>query len=162
MRARRNANTTGATLPSERERRLELRGKRLPKLPAKPDGGEWDERTLDWWREAMRSPQSKAYTTADRHALMLSFYLVDEFYTELADERSARGRVGRLTMLATEIRQSIARFGLTPRDRLSLHWHIPPDTDAPARTQGRQAPARITDYRSRLGAEDDDDSEDPA
>lgn len=153
IRSRRNRHTTAATLPSEREIRERLRGKKLPRLPRRTDGEEWDRRTSDWWREAMRSPMAEQYLAADRHGLLLAFTLIDEFYDQADDARGSKGRVSRLVMLAVEIRQQIARFGLTPRDRLSLHWHVPPDEEDEAPRGPGGPPAKIEDYRQALGEE---------
>ena len=95
------------------------------------------------------------YLDADLSGLYLAFVLIDEFYVEASSDRTARGHVGRLTMLATEVRQQIARYGLTPRDRLSLHWGIARDEeDAPTGgAGGTPARPKVVDIRSTLGQE---------
>ncbi len=155
VRARRNRHTTASTLPSQAERRLQLRGVKLPRLPRRPDDREWDKRTVDWWREVMRSPMGAEYLDADLHQLAMVFELIDEFYDQLDTERGTKGRISRLAMLSTEIRQQVARFGIAPRDRLSLHWHVPKD-EAPAAPEGSgtRSPTPIGDYRDALGGEE--------
>lgn len=133
------------------------RGTKLPihlRLPERIEGEEpWTRQAVSWWQEVATSPQSTVYTEADRHGLYLAFSLIDEFYRELATPAATRGRVGRLTMLAVEIRQQIARYGLTPRDRLSLHWAIEDDEDETTPTgNGPKGNVTKVDFRSGLGA----------
>lgn len=161
VRRRRNVATSAAVLPSQAEMRRRFRGRRgtkLPKhlvLPPRPDGEPWQQRTLDWWQETVTSPMATQYLDADLHGLYMAFALIDEFYVELASSRRARGHIGRLTMLAVEVRQQVARFGITPRDRLSLHWGVADDeVEQPKGGGDGGAPTpRVTDIRSRLGQE---------
>jgi len=152
-RARRNRATTAATLESQKAAHERHRGERLPKLPARPPDAEpWDKRTVAWWRETMRSPMAGQYLDADLPVLHVAFELIDEFYATLETARGTKGRRPALIGLALEIRQQIARFGLTPRDRLSLHWAVPADEeddpDGP-----RAAPPPMVDPRFKLGQE---------
>ena len=93
------------------------------------------------------------YLDADMHGLYLVFALIDEFYRELAEPVATRGRIGRLSMLSVEIRQQIARYGLTPRDRLALHWSIAADDEEATGPDagGGGTRGNVTDFRSALG-----------
>lgn len=145
-------------LPSEAAMRDHWRGRRghnLPKqlqLPTRPDGESWDELTLAWWQEAITSPMGTRFLAADVAGLRFAFVLVDEFYREWRQGPS-RGWHGRLQILAVEVRQQIARFGLSPRDRLALHWGVAEDEELqPAGGDGPK-PRNVSDIRSVLGEE---------
>lgn len=130
------------------------RGKKLPvhlQLPPHPSGRDWSERTIEWWEDAVTSPMGTRYTRADLHGLVVAFVIIDEFYVQASADMTARGAIGRLTMLATEARQQIARYGLTPRDRLSLHWAIAADPEEQDRRGPAPTPTPIDDYRAALG-----------
>lgn len=101
----------------------------------------------------MRSPMAQQYLAEDLQHLGMVFELIDEFYHQVRDDRERKGRIGRLVMLSTEIRQQVARFGLAPRDRLSLHWHVPIDDDEPSKA-GPERPPNIADFRDTLGGEE--------
>lgn len=160
-RRRRNVATSAAVLPSQRSMRERFKGRRgskLPKslqLPPALSGREWHQRTLDWWQEAVTSPMATRWLDADRHGLYAAFEIIDEFYFQLEEPRGTKGRAGRIGLLAAEIRQQIARFGLSPRDRLALHWAVADDEEdeTPKRGGGGRPPSRITDYRASLGQE---------
>lgn len=159
LRARRNVATSASVLPSQDAMRQVFRGRRgtkLPKhlqLPPRPDDQPWQPRTVEWWQDAVTSPMGTRYLDADLHGLYLAFAIIDTFYREVIDGPS-RGHIGRLTMLATEVRQQIARYGLTPRDRLSLHWAIAEDEDQRSPRGGTPSPRdKVTDIRNVLGQE---------
>lgn len=160
VRRRRNVATSAAVLPSQAEMRRRFKGRRgskLPKhlrLPERPDQAPWQDATVAWWQETVTSPMGTQFLDADLHGLFMAFVLIDEFYVEAGSDRFARGHIGRLTMLATEVRQQIARYGLTPRDRLSLHWGIGQDEEeAPKGSGGAPPRTNITDIRDALGQE---------
>lgn len=158
-RRRRNPATTASVLPSQKEMTARFRGRRGThlaarlRLPPRPDGQEWLQQSLDWWQEVVHSPMATRYVDADRHGLYMAFALIDEFYRELASTPS-KGRAGRLAQLAVEVRQQIARYGLTPRDRLSLHWGIADDEEEDQPRGGGQGPSNLSDFRSALGTEE--------
>lgn len=154
VRRRRNVATSAAVLPSQKEMRERWKGKRLPahmRLPGRPDGDEWEDRTVAWWREVMKSPQATRYLDSDLGGLFLAFVLIDEFYKIASLDRMTKGRLAQMGKLAGEIRQQIARYGLTPRDRLSLHWGVAADEEDEAPRRGPASVTAMKDYRDVLG-----------
>lgn len=103
LRQRRNRVSTAATLPASGGCR------RAPPLPAHRD---WHPLTRAWWRSIWRSPMSAEWLPSDLHGLVLLADLRDRYWTKPT------------VMLAGEIRQQEARFGLSPIDRRRLQWTI--------------------------------------
>lgn len=154
VRRRRNVATSAAVLPSQKNMRARWKGRKLPshmRLPDRPDGEAWEDRTVAWWRDVMRSPQATRYLDADLGGLYIAFVLIDEFYKIAALDRLTKGRLAQMGKLASEIRQQIARYGLTPRDRLSLHWGVTPDEEDEGPKRGPAPVTKMQDYRGSLG-----------
>ena len=106
LRQRTNRTSTQATLSTAGKRR------RMPPLPARTDGTEWDERTLAFWRDTWRSPMASEFLKADTHGLYILAELVEVFWREPTAARAA------------EIRLQRQCFGLTPIDRRRLQWEV--------------------------------------
>lgn len=104
-RARRNRYSTGATLEASPAQRHEL-----------PDDTDWHAMTRVWWATVWSSPMAGEWVDGDIPALVRVARLDHEFWSATDPEKMVR--------LAAEIRQSQARFGLTPMDRRSLQWEI--------------------------------------
>lgn len=131
IRQRRNKVTTAAKLEGGPVL------KRLPALPRRPEGHEWDPRTLAWWRDLRRSPMSAEFIESDRHGLFLLADLVDRYW-----------KTGSLNV-AKEIRLQGASFGLTPIDRRRLQWEVKP-SGSQERTVRRTVEAPADDPRRLL------------
>lgn len=103
-----------------------------PELPA--EGGPWHPMTLAWWDSLRRFPAMASepdvgwaflFDTAFLHSLMWS------------DEE---------VKLAAEIRLRVAKFGVTPEDRMRLKIKVLSPSDVPA---DAAAAAGVTDIASR-------------
>lgn len=89
---------------------------RQPKLPAWPDEeGDWPERTKEWWKAWGKVPQAAAFDQGEWE------YLLD---TAWVHARFWRGVAG----TAAELRLRMAKFGVTPEDRMRLRMtRVNPD-----------------------------------
>ena len=130
-RARANKAATAATLYVAPEGGGDQVARVVPVLPEvrSPDGDvmEWDERTLEWWRDLWSSPMSAEYHESDIHQLYLLAMLYDQFWRFPS------------TALAAEIRLQRQSFGLTPYDRRRLEWTIETSEEAKDRGDRRRA-----------------------
>lgn len=68
--------------------------------------------TRAWWRSWVTSPQAPLFTVTDWMRLRLLALLVDAYVREPTPSRLA------------EIRQTEAKYGATPEDRLRLRWRF--------------------------------------
>jgi hypothetical protein len=124
IRQRRNVKTEAAELsatPPDIE---------IPQLP-NPDNREWHALSISWWDGVWKSPMAARYLAADVQTLGMVAMLVDDFYkSQRTQER---------LVLAAEIRQQTARFGLSNWDRNRMNWTIAaPAEDKPVSQSRRR------------------------
>jgi hypothetical protein len=104
----------------------------------------WHHLTKAWWSRVWSSPMGPEYIEADLDGLYITAGLVDVFWqTGGTDAR-----------IAGEIRQQMARFGMSPLDRRRLEWTIErPDDDEQSPSSAPPPPQPTgTDARSILRA----------
>ncbi|EFQ84725.1 hypothetical protein HMPREF0063_10066 [Aeromicrobium marinum DSM 15272] len=151
------------TLPAKGRRG---RVPRFPLLPHKaraeqdvgddPDGSkltvvraeDLDDRELQLWREAWKTPQAEAWEKFGWHH-DVALYIRHLAAAELGDMKAA-----------SEMRQWSDRIGLNPVAMLRLRWRISVDELGARRAAaptGEQPPARGSDLRKRLSAVTDDE-----
>lgn len=99
------------------------------KPPAAPSG--WTASTKRWWKLIWGSPMASMWLESDTHALLRLGHLLD---------LQAKGKIS--AIMVGEIRQIEDRFGLSPKSRRSLMWHVPvdgaeEDDDQPEQTRGK-------------------------
>lgn len=104
---------------------------------------QWHPAVVRWWEDWRRSPQAVTMATdADWHELLACARLYQDFYTR------DRGR----TMVASEIRQRMAKFGATHEDRLRLRLSLEMTEETPIGDPGDGATvSHLDDRRARLG-----------
>ncbi len=106
------------TDPSKRKRRNDptiattelVRTSKPARAPDLPKG--MHPTTRAWWRSWVTSPQAPLFTVTDWMRLRLLALLVDAYVREPTPSRLA------------EIRQTEAKYGATPEDRLRLRWRF--------------------------------------
>lgn len=98
--------------------------------PDLPDGIDWPDATLEWWRTWRYSPQAQTFTDTDWSFLLDTAVLHMEFWD---GDRS----------VAAELRLRAAKFGATPEDRARLKITVGDPKSKPApRTQAKKAGER--------------------
>lgn len=105
--------------PGQRVRRNkdQQNWKQLPaakrfKPPTAPT--KWSASTKRWWKLIWDSPMSSMWVESDTHALLRLGDLLD---------LQSKGKIS--AIMVGEIRQIEDRFGLSPKSRRTLMWHIP-------------------------------------
>lgn len=107
-----------------------LRGPVLP-VDAFTDEESWHPRTLAFWSALRRSPQARTFIETDWELLIGVALMHHTMW--------AKGR----WEFASEVRLSLAKFGLTPADRKVLGIEIETPASSPQRS------AKVTDISSR-------------
>lgn len=115
----------------------------VPDLP-NPDGRTWHKLALSWWDALWKSPMAVRYLPTDEIALGMVAMLVDDFYK--AEKPQHR------LIIAAEIRQQAARFGLSNWDRNRMNWTIADKQDKQDKPEGRAATQQAQDPRKVLRA----------
>jgi hypothetical protein len=77
-----------------------------------PDPERFGARTVEWYRNWRRTPQSAQFTVTDWQRLHMLALVVEQFF-QVPD-----------TKLMAEIRLNEERLGATPVDRLRLGWRV--------------------------------------
>jgi len=140
IRARRNKQTTAATLPpDDGVRRVEA-----PELPARgANERPWHALMPAWWDELWSSPMAPELVGFDRHGLYDLAVLQDLYFWE-----------PKAATLA-EIRLQRAEYGLTPLARRRLGWEMrgageQEDAKEPAAGASAAQPSKAADPRNVL------------
>lgn len=126
-----------------------------PKLPRRSPT--WRKSTREWWAAVWSSPMAEHFLDADVPALVRIAELVDRLDRLGPDDDALALK------LTGEIRLQEARFGLSPGDRLRLHWAVRPPAD-PAPKRRTRKYLDENDPRRLLAGDNQrkDGSDDPA
>ena len=104
---------------------------KAPKLPRKSPT--WRKATREWWASVWNSPMAENFLDADVPSLVRIAELIDRLDRLDPDDHALALK------LTAEIRLAQSAFGLTPGDRLRLHWSIrPPMEPEPKKTKQRK------------------------
>lgn len=129
-RARRNAETYVID-------RVEWDGVR--RGPDLPEGYGWGAMTLRWWETWRSSPQSMVMTDLDWEFMLDTARLYDTFW-------NFNGAISSV-QLASELRQRMAKFGVTYEDRKKLRMSL--DVPMSSMTEDDEVVA-VVNYAERL------------
>lgn len=122
---------------------------RGPELPEECD---WTDRTRSWWNTWRNSPQSMVMTATDWDFMLDTALLYDMMWsfnrpTLAGMPTRGQGAVS-LTQLAGEIRQRVAKFGVTYEDRKKLRMSI--NTPMSDKNFQDEVEDVVVDYTARL------------
>lgn len=121
-RARRNSDPVGITL-------VESEPVAQPPLPeVMPNGEEWPEQTVNWWRMWRKDPLAAEFRFTD--------------WSELMDCAVVHGQLwsGRMSV-AAELRLRTAKFGATAEDRARLRIQYAAADEADEKRRGSRSAA---------------------